>query len=477
MSKYYRVTGLTWLTNGQRIATAAASHWFLTKMARDYTSTETGKIADHRRDDATRWFNELGVSDHGGGHADFAKWLNDHDAMPNVHDLQNDPMRGTYGLAIRRLVDRAIQDPYKADRAIASSQPIVGLMFQLMSFNYQFNRNVLQPTTERIKHSFNRARGETLAASQPKLLPGQTPSALSNLSRQIGGAAAGSFYGGGATLNALASAGAIVASSIMTSTIRQMIFSPDQIQQHKDDGDLGSYLTNLGFSRSGLNGPLDPFVQVLTHLRYNSDLTSLMDGAGPTWFAQNANAILQGFVGPDDGQTNTRLFNAWRGAYNLIGLPIATYGLTALGTVGGPLLRPAASIALQLGSSPGAANYAAELAAGGAKGTKRAPDDSDKDPDTDTGPKDEDTLDADVTDAANRGGSGPGVGEGGTGFGWGLADDVAVPTARYAAPWISRLPGPVKALGVAGAAAYAAKRAYDARAPFVGQEPPPPAHH
>jgi hypothetical protein len=470
MTKYYRVTGLTWLTNAQRTASMAANHWFLTKLARDYTSTEVSTHADHSRQDATRWFNELGVSNADGGHADFANWLNKNDTVPTARAIKDDPMRSTYGLAVRRLVDRSIQDPYKADRAIGASKPIIGLMFQLMSFNYQFNRNVLMPTLDRFKHNFGRSREEAIQAG----------------SGAIGAAVRGGIGTIGTGVNTAAAVGAVVGANVLASTVRQLIFAPDQIQQHIEDGDLPSYLLNLGFQRSGLNGPLDPVLQVASHLRYNADISSLINGPAITWMAQNMNNIVQGFIGPTS-DTNTRLYNAWRGAFNLIGVPISAYALTALGTVGGPVTSALSGAALQYATSPHAANVVSGLLAGGPKGTKAAPPAKEGlqgleglKPLGKLQTLEESTKAA--LEGGGRDGSGPGVGPGGTGYGWGLADDIAVPAARYgAAPatrFASALPWPVKALGVAAGLGYAAHKAAEARAPFVGQPAPEhPQHH
>ena len=70
MTQYYRITGLTQLTNSQRIAATAASNGFLAKLSRDYQGTNAAA-----KDTATRWFRELGLNDP--IHAEFAKWMTD----------------------------------------------------------------------------------------------------------------------------------------------------------------------------------------------------------------------------------------------------------------------------------------------------------------------------------------------------------------------------------------------------------------
>ena len=118
--------------------------------------------------------------------------------------------------------------------------------------------------------------------------------------------------------------------------MRQYLFAPDQWQKHEDDGDLGGYLTDLAMQRSGLNGTLDPIIQMFTNMRYDANMSSLLEGASINWLAKNAQDVISPFVMANDSpNTNTRYFNAARGAFNLVGVPAAAFGLTKLGAVGG----------------------------------------------------------------------------------------------------------------------------------------------
>jgi hypothetical protein len=62
----------------------------------------------------------------------------------------------------------------------------------------------------------------------------------------------------------------------VTTTLRQLLFAPDQWKKHEEEGTLLEYLRDLAMQRAGLNGTLDPIIQMATNLRYNADITSLM---------------------------------------------------------------------------------------------------------------------------------------------------------------------------------------------------------
>jgi hypothetical protein len=429
MTLYYKVTGLTGLVNSQRVGAVAGGNWFLAKLARDFQGTDV-----NARDDATRWFKELGLPEH--LHDDFSQWMLDlNGGRPSVDKLQTDDMGSAYGLAMRRLVERIIQEPFKIDRAAASNRPGISLIFQLMSFNYSFQHNVLNPLWDRIEHSYGRAKlaGEARGAGP------------------VGARIQGYTAAGGSMAHAAAMVGTVLGAGLMVNALRQAIFAPDQWAKHDDAGDLGEWLLDLTFQRSGLNGTLDPIIQLYSHLRYDADISSLMDGASVNYLAKNLQDVIQPLVRTNDSpNTNTIYYNQARGLYNLIGVPLAGVGLTMLGSVGGPVSRLLSGAALQLGTSPYAAGQVAETAAGGPKGTKLPKESATGLPSM---PNFDNLIDMpDLLADKNTGATE--VGSGGI-TPWGLLDDVAVPAWRYGQGVMSKVPGPLKALAAAGALGYA----------------------
>jgi hypothetical protein len=441
MTQYYKVTGLTQLTNSQRRATAVGSNWYLAKLARNLQDQGTGTRAKNAREDAARTLSSLGI--HESLHADFAKWMTDlKGELPSIERLQTDSMAGAYGLAVRRLTDRIIQDPYKVDRAALSNTPVLGLAFQMMSFNYQFQRNILTPLLEGIQHSYGRAKMEAVRGG------------ASGLSAT----AQGIVMAGGSAVHAAAMAGTVVAAGLMTTSLRQLLFAPDQWKQHEEDGTLFEYLRDLTMQRAGFNGTLDPIIQLGTNLKYNADISSLIDGAALNWVSHNAHDILQPFLTTNDSpNSNTRIWNATRGAFNLIGVPLAAGGLTAIGNFGGPISKIAAGSLLQYGTSPGAVAGLTDIAVGSEKGAKR-----------DTGEDElgspEGGLSGTEEEAAPAEGGGllglpPAVAT--------ILDDLLVPAWKVGGPIVAGLPGSVKAGAVGAAALYGGSRYLKATEGFV----------
>jgi len=460
LSNFYRATFLTQVTNAQRAATVASSNWFVGKLAQHILDTGTDKGAVHGREDAARWLRELGLPDE--IHKDFSQFMVDQQGKLPTSDLLSTHRFGdAYSLAVRRLTDRIIQDPHKVDRSMLTGKPILGLAYQLMSFNYSLQKNVLNPAGERLIHNFTRARGEAMAAG----------------AGQVRGALAGLAAHPGALASTVGAATAVFATSLLTTIVRQYIMAPDQWDQHSQDGDLGTYLKDLAFSRSGLNGVLDPILQVFSHLKYDSDLSALMHGASINTYLGNLQKVLQPILGTSDSNTNTAAYNQARGLFNLVGVPLAAYGLSAVSAAAGPIGRIGAGILLQTVTSPGASNRVATFLAG-PKGVTRPEPAGAGEPGELAGMSGMGGL---PSMDSGAGGAAPGKqSSGGSGLGaaagpvLGLVDDVAIPSMRYLGPLISSLSPQVKTAAGIAAGAYGAYEYLKSTAPFRGQPAPEP---
>jgi hypothetical protein len=476
LTAFYRATFLTQVTNGQRAGTVASTNRFISLLAQHVldpggptTGTDVVKAA-HGRQDAARWLRELGLPNE--IHKDFSQFMVDlKGAMPTPDLLNNHRFGDAYSLATRRLIDRIIQDPYKVDRAMLSGAPILGAAFQLMAFNYSAQKNVLNPAGERLVHNFTRGRGEAMGLLPPPSAPGVPPGPRGTAG-QFKGALAGLAAHPGALAAVAGSAFSMFMASLLLTTVRQYIYAPDQWDKHTKDDDLGEYLKDLAFSRSGLNGVLDPVLQIFNHLKYESDLSALMHGASVNTYLSNLFKVAQPLLGKTDSNTNTSLYNAAQGMFNLVGVPLTAYGLTALSTVAGPIGKVATGIALQTLTSPAASNRIATMLAG-RKGTEL--------------PKPE-TGGAGLPDMPGMGGlpNMPGMDGGGAvdkkakpgGFAaaygpvLGLIDDVAVPAFRYIGPMLGALSTPVKIGAAAAGGAYGAYKYLEKTAPFRNQPAP-----
>jgi hypothetical protein len=473
LSNFYRATFLTQVTNAQRAATVASSNWFISKLAQHILDTGTDKGAVHGREDAARWLNELGIPPE--IHQKFSQFMvNLQGKLPTPDMLNAKPganalagentgmspgMADAYSLAVRRLVDRIIQDPYKVDRAMLSGSPILGLAYQLMSFNYSLQKNILNPAAERLIHNFSRARFEAMKAGAGR----------------VGGALAGLAAHPGALASTAGAAFAVFATSLLTTAVRQYIMAPDQWDEHSKDGTLGEYLKDLAFSRSGLNGMLDPVLQVFSHLKYDSDISALMHGASVNTYASNIFKVLQPLLGIRDADTNTALYNQAKALYNLVGVPLAAYVLSSVSAAAGPIGRVLTGVALQTVTSPGASSRIATMLAG-PKGATRPETGAAGDPGA--LPKMEGMG---GLPGMGKGGAPSGKGAaGGSGLGaaagpiLGLVDDVAIPAIRYLGPMINSLSPGTKIVAGIGAGAFGAYKYLQSTAPFRGQPAPKP---
>jgi hypothetical protein len=453
LSNFYRATFLTQVTNGQRAATVGTSNWFIGKLAQHFLDTGADTAAAHRRQDAGRWLRELGLPDD--IHRDFSQFMADQQgALPSSQQLLNHRFGDAYSLAVRRLTDRIMQDPAKVDRAMMSGVPLTGLAYNLMSFNYSFQKNVLNPAAERILHQFSRGRAEAMQAG----------------SGQIGGALRGLAATPGILGATVAAGASMFTAALFTTIVRQLLYAPGQWTKHQEDGDLWPYLKDLAFSRSGLNGVVDPVLQAFTHLKYDSDLTALYAGAAINTYLQNLHQAVQPILGTTDSKTNTALYNQARAIFNLVGVPLTASILTAVSTVSPLPGKLLAGAALQAGTSPGAANWVAQLLAGEKGATRRETGAADTgDLPGMEGMGGLPSLEGGGAKAAKGGGhafaAGPVLG---------LVDDVAIPAMRYLGPMINSLSPATKITAGIGAGAYGAYEYLRATAPFRGQPAPQP---
>jgi hypothetical protein len=348
---------------------------------------------------------------------------------------------------------------------MTAEYPWLGLTLQFMSFNYAFQRNVLNPMLARIERGYQRGqeRGETLGEGHFK-----------TRWRAITGGSIG--LGVAASM-----AAAYVLAGMAPTALRELTYNLDQWQKHEDDGDLLEWIWDRAMSRSGLGGTIDPIVQVATNLKYDSDINKAIEGAGPNWYSTNAYNLLAPFLpgGPPTDSTNTRYHNAAKAFYNLVLVPFEAYAATrllgAFGTVG----RLAGFGALSYGTSPQAAEQAATKFAG-LKGVPAPKDEEDTTPpEVKDVRKDIEQMRKDAgipTKKELLGGEEPGADKGGPGAAgalpYGLMDDFIMPLSKVVSPMWRALPGVAKVGGLIAAGGAALYNLYNELEPYRGQEPP-----
>jgi len=374
---------------------------------------------------------------------EFAQWMLQQDQRP-TYDAADDLKFGdTYARAMRRLNRRGVIDPTKMERPL-HDDGWFRLWFQMQGFNYGYQRNVIDAQIRTWKHAYEHDYQYSKATGK------------GGFRSRFAGArnwawAAGAFGG--------IAAGAIM-SGMITSAFRAMLLDRKNFDKHLKEGTLTDWLRDLAYSRSGLTGTPDPYIQMAANVRYLSDINNIFQGPSLKWIGKNSTDVLRGFYpGATEtaDQTNTRIYNATRGAYNMIMVPAAAFAAAKLGGFG--LTIPSAILAQTATSADASDAFAAMLA--GPQGTEL--------------PKEQGgglASNQSLTGLSALHSLGetekPEEGSAGTSVGvpWGLLDDIAIPAWRGVSPIVSKLPRTVK-LGAAGAVtAYAGEKYLEATAPY-----------
>ena len=483
LTHYYRRIGMTELVNAQRRASLTGAHIALQAWSQDVLAAEKELNPDLNKPtvpapgtapnprlsvntlgagrDGMRQLAELGVPPE--QVFDFARWITENDRMPSIEDLQT-PGGRVWGLAASRLIEQANQDPGVLDKPLmASTNPLGRLAFGLMGFNYSFMRNILLAGPERYGHSVKGRFTEARDRGQ-----GVLSSALTSSPKALGGA--------------VGAAGAVAAmwlSQLPGTIAREAAFNGDTWDEKKEKGELGEWLADLAYQRTGMNGTFDPLMQAINGLKYQRDLTALTAGAQVGNMLSAGQNMAQYFAKDRDINTNTAEFNSIQGALNLLGVPMAAYALTAI--PGGPLVSAGLGLGMMASTSRQATKWAAGKVVGpkGSRVTPLTPDEEVSQ--IERNADDEAGVNTEVDDPLKP----PAQADQSSGIGSKLlpfADDALPYAARGGAALaqsslgnltlkaLGALPGPVKVGAAVLGAGYAAHKLWPGQTPTA---PPP----
>lgn len=135
-NRFFLYTGLHHFTEATRVASTSIGQIFMRRLA---------KSLDGTYDKSTRFLlDELGIA--GDDAAKFAKFVNSFPngiPGPDVLRASKDPMAEAYRNAIHRFVTQVALKPGASERARGASNPWISLFYQLQSYNYGFQVNVL----------------------------------------------------------------------------------------------------------------------------------------------------------------------------------------------------------------------------------------------------------------------------------------------------------------------------------------------
>ncbi len=315
LSRFFIINGLTPLTNFQRVAGIPVANAHILRALRDSVRGERtinsrlrDKVQGRRGSYANDELNELGIAKV--DRADLLAWLESlPDNLPRNDDLWKPDGNAHVAAqiwmrAINRLVSETIQNPLKTDRPLAANSPDLAPMYSIMSFITAFTRNVIFR---------NLGRGIDMETD--------------SLTTRAGKVAAN-------TALTVLPFGALFAAHFVTTTLREALLNSDKLEEEweKDKEGAIEWLMSRAFSRTGMTGRFDLFVQLATNIRYDRDLTSLTAGAYIGAVLQDIQTISEAFFGRNSDNTNTAEFNAAQAFYRLAIQPAIAVGLTLLPT-------------------------------------------------------------------------------------------------------------------------------------------------
>jgi hypothetical protein len=447
MPALYRMSGMTALNNANRRASGAAMHWYLGKISNDwlrfrnYQGPQKGihyNTLHTKWDKADRMMNEIGIPQDDETREAFASWMIAHDGLPTMEEMLNSNWKTTYALAMRRLVNRGVQNPSKAEQPMMAEDPVLRLMLQFQSFNYSMDRNVIGPAIHSIPEAtgraYQRARGQGY---------GKTASAGF-------GAASGAW----ATAHLAMLAGTFLMITMLTAIPRIWLFSRDLWDRLHDEDRFGEFLRDYALSASGLQGKFTLPLATVNQLRFKTSLSEITDGPGMASMMQDLqNVITPMFGAGEPSSTNTRLHNQAASAYNMTILPMLAFVLSRIGAALGPLGVFGSGAINAFTSSRRAGETVADWLTSEKGTTPAPPEDAEiKMPEMPKMPGEEDTAaaKADAKAAERDSGSGAMM------TALGILDDIVPAYSRTLIAALTSLPGPIKYLGSAGLAGWGA---------------------
>lgn len=323
MSRFFKRTMLSGLTNAQRASILPISHQYLMGLA---AKIRDGKDVDNSR----ALLAELGIEDA----KQFSDWLLQSESIPDVSELYDsngiETQHGAeYMTAVNRFLDQTIQNPKGYDRPLYANNPIGRLMYGILSFSMSFWGNVWKRQGALIKGIADR-KGVPAATAYAALQ--LAPSMLSLFLVQT-----------------------------LFSTLREAIFNPERWEEWEKKGTLAENLLQLGFTRSFSFGLVDPVIQGFTGLKYQRDLSNIAIGAVPGFALQSMQNVLQPLVRNSE-KTNNAEFKSVQGAYQLLASPAIVYALSMV--PGGRLVDPLYGMGMMYLTSPGMRDRAATAIVG-----------------------------------------------------------------------------------------------------------------
>lgn len=310
--KFFKANGLTQLTEANRVASVQIGQTFMRRLSNDIT----GKT--HYEGIARRLFNELGIgADKVDGFARFVTGLD----KPTAKDLMSAGDHGeAYQVALGRFVSQTVMHPNGALKPYYAQHPLGSLIYNLQSFNFAMQKNVL-----------NRIGAMTKEALDPK-------SGLNGHERMY-------------ALMPLMNLAPLVGITYGISELRDALFE-DPARRGRPAPTTGQTMQRVA-SRAGLTGSWDLLFNALTGARYQHDpLTAMLGpvlGGGDSQVA----TTLDTFSDRNSPNTNTQERKLAATTYSMIVQPTLEAALLAATPESRFLGKSAATAGVYFFSHPG----------------------------------------------------------------------------------------------------------------------------
>ena len=316
---FFKQIGLTQLTQATRQASTQLGTYFIIKQLRNFS---TGRA----KESAKQALAELGIEEK--MVKPIMDMLGDNDGLPPVSKIMGDtPEAKAFRVAVTRFVNESIMNPTASDRPAWASSSVGSLMYGIASFQAAFTRNVLFRTAKQVGGAAGGlARGEM--------------GAMDVYNRAIG---------------PLIGLGMLSYAQGMAGYLRDQINNPEQAAQRTDEQNA-----LLMFSRAGLFGNLDKFINGVYGVKYGQDVKNIFVGPVISTLFRDATNI--GKAALDDNEnTNTDEWKASKAAYESV-VPFLIGGMVSAAASAPLPVRAGLGIWLLSPLSPGAPQTAVEVA-------------------------------------------------------------------------------------------------------------------
>lgn len=302
-SDFFKAIGLTQLTDSSRIAGMSIGNRFIYR--------QTKNLLEGRRTTlAKNFLSEMGIPE--AKHQAFAKWVRDRwegsgpANGPNMSDiLQGGEMGRLHHVAVGRFIDQSIQAPTNATRPRYASHPWGSLFYNLMSFTYAFQKNVLNRAAKMAWH-------------------GATKEGLSLGERLRYGAP-------------VAMLAPLVAIMYGVNAVRDVLTTDPARAGQQKKSEYQKWL--LAVERANVDGILDMPLNGILGVggRYTRDPADALVGAPLSNMSESIGSVIALGSADNSPNTNTAERKAWRAFYDAVVQPTLEVGVLSLANGAGPV--------------------------------------------------------------------------------------------------------------------------------------------